>query len=76
MNTIHTVCFRSFVGSVSLKAAVSLTSAYFPEKLLLHPYFHRPTFKVANLAFIRFNSTLLLSTPVLRHQYSTAFKNA
>jgi len=74
MKTIH--CFRNFVGSVSLKGAVSLTSAYFPQMLLLHPYFHKPIFQVANLAFIKLNSTLLHSTPVLRHQYSSAFKKA
>jgi len=76
MKPIHTLCFRNFVGSVSLKVAVSLTSAYFPEMLLLHPYFHRPIFQVANLAFIRLNSALLLSAPVLRHQYSSTFRKA
>jgi hypothetical protein len=56
--------------------AINLTSAYFPEMLHHHPYFHRPIFQVANPAFIKLNSTLLLSTPVLRHQYSSAFKKA
>jgi hypothetical protein len=76
MTTIHTVCFGYFVGSVSFKAAVSLPSAYFPQMLLIHPYFHRPIFQVANLAFIKLNSTLFLSTPVLRYQYSSSFKKA
>jgi len=60
MKTIHTVCFRNFVGSVSLKVDVSLNISLLPQMLLLHPYFHGPIFQVANPAFIILNSTLLL----------------